>query len=514
MRSFKDHLLDSSIPKIYLYLAIILLGLPSCTRSEEEPGEVAITGRAQWTSPRVTKIPSPKPGTKIRFGDPVLVYGNEVYAGADHDGPGAMYIYSRAGSSWGPPFRLTSSDGKKGEQFGNPARSKDLLISASGSGHGAAYLFKRSGSKWKEIGKLTAANNGPGRGYEYPAIDTDTIAIGSVGWYDPKNPLFDHGALYILERTGTKWVEQQILFPSYKGAGWLGFGLTNDIDGDIVITSAHKENGWTGAAYVFGRQGTQWKQEARLVPTDLKLDDTFGGDLALDGDTAVVAASGHDAMGTGSGAVYVFDRSGTKWLQSQKILPKDLKPKSFFGSSVDIDGKYMAVGALGDSNLGPYAGAVYIFEKQSTKWVQKYKIYAPGGKSKDSFGYSISIDYPLVAVTAFEPISAAIYIIELNVLVSHDGGPPGGPDLSLDLAPPPDASVPDVHDDIVPDLPDSSDLPLASDSQPPATDPGCSCTLARRNQMDHFILIVLFAGACLFLFRRRNKEAGQLRLRK
>lgn len=501
MRSFKESLLESSVPKRYLYLAVALLGLPTCLRSEENLGEVNSMGRAQWISPQVTKISSPKPGSTIWFGVPVLVYENEVYAGAEYDDTGAVYVYSRAGSNWGPPFRLAPSDGKKGDQFGKPARSKDLLIAASANGYGAVYLFKQSGSTWKEAAKLTATKNNLTRGYTYPTIDENTIAIGSGGWYTPSDPQFELGAVYVLQRSGTQWGEQQILFPGYVGSGWAGFGLVNDIDGDTVVTAAKKENKSTGAAYIFGRKGTQWKKEVRIEPNDLKQYDLFGIDLALDGDTVVVGAYGQDVKGTMSGAIYVFNRSGTKWLQSQKIQPKDLKTYSKFGQSVDVDGDYMVVGAPGDSYQGLYAGAVYIFKKQSTKWIQMYKIYAPGGKSNNNFGYSVSIDYPLVATAAFGPTIEAIYIIELNVLVNHDGGPPGNPDLNLDVAPPPDTRQPS---DSAPDRFDQTELSLTDDQQPPATAPGCSCTLDHETRAGHLIFALLFAGGLALWLRKRK----------
>ncbi|MCX6885338.1 MAG: FG-GAP repeat protein [Verrucomicrobia bacterium] len=82
----------------------------------------------------------------------------------------------------------------------------------------------------------------------------------------------------------------------------------------------------SGAAYVFVRSGTTWSQQAYLKASNTDAVDNFGRGVAVSGDTVVVGASGEDSsttgvnstqnnMGTGSGAAYVFVRSGTTWSQ-------------------------------------------------------------------------------------------------------------------------------------------------------------------------------------------------------
>lgn len=436
--------------------------------------------RPQWISPRVTKIPSPLPGIDIQFGWPVLVHGSEIYATAQEDDTGAVFIYSRVGSAWSSHIRLTASDGKTADRFGGPSIDGDLMFIGSGNGGGSTYVFGRNGSTWKEIDKLTQVNGG----FSPPAFDKDTLAIGSSGYYDTKVPSLKHGAVYVLYRSGTTWIEKDTLTPSRKGNNWR-FGNNVDIDDNTIVVGVHKEplvgmsTGWAGAAYAFGRQGTVWKQEARLAPNDLKPDDGFGWDLALDGNTLVVGAFAQDSMGSNSGAVYVFNRSGTKWTQVQKILPGDLKKDSMLGHGVAIDGDYMALGALGDSDQGYFAGAVYIYQRSGSKWIQKHKVYAPDGKADTALGTSVSLDYPIVAASAVGK-TEAVYVIELNVLVKHDGGPPGSSldkglpdqDLSIDLVPPPDKTSPS---DSAHDLRDPSDLSWGDGA--PGAEPGCSCTV-------------------------------------
>jgi hypothetical protein len=48
---------------------------------------------------------------------------------------------------------------------------------------------------------------------------------------------------------------------------------------------------FSGAAYVFVREGTTWSQQAYLKASNPELDDRFGGSLAISGDTIVVGAA-------------------------------------------------------------------------------------------------------------------------------------------------------------------------------------------------------------------------------
>ena len=76
-----------------------------------------------------------------------------------------------------------------------------------------------------------------------------------------------------------------------------------------------------GAAYVFGRSGGVWSQQAYLKASNTAAGDLFGVSVAISGDTVVVGASGEDSSATGvngdgsdnsasyAGAAYVFESS-------------------------------------------------------------------------------------------------------------------------------------------------------------------------------------------------------------
>ena len=398
-------------------------------------------------------------------------------------------------------MELTAPKGFAPITFGSdPARLDDLLfvggVEDKPYTKAAKYVFKRSGSTWKTIQKLSASNPAPAHMQAFghgTVVEKDTLVLGAPG-YGSDRYSSGAGAAYIFERGGTQWEKKQFLVASTRSLN-ADFASANAIDGDTLAISAPgevlwpKTSGRAGAAYVFVRQGAKWKEEQRIVPSDLKENDWFGEDLDLDGDTLVVGAWGQDERGGESGAAYVFNRTGTKWAQAQKILPADLKKDSCLGSGVAIEGDIMALGAPGDGDQGEVAGAVYIYQRNGMVWKQKHKVHAPGGRAGDFFGGVVAMDYPIVAVRATN--IEAIYIIELNVLADHDGGPPG----CLDRWPEPDRSAPA----------DRGQVDQAGNAGQGSEQTGCSCSLEGGQRPEPLTVMMLLALACALFASRRAR---------
>lgn len=109
-------------------------------------------------------------------------------------------------------------------------------------------------------------------------------------------------------------------------------------------------------------------QQAQLFASDGAGADRFGRAVAISGDTVVVGAD-LDNIGATSdqGSAYVFVRSGTTWVEQQKLTASDGAAGDFFGISVAISGETIVLGAFGhgisnaysdtdsESNTIPYA---------------------------------------------------------------------------------------------------------------------------------------------------------------
>lgn len=194
--------------------------------------------------------------------------------------------------------------------------------------------------------------------------------------------------------TPRAYAEQAGLIADDGAAGDnFGSAVSLSQDGNTAVLGAPNVNSGTGAAYVFTRSGTTWTQQQELTRSDPGADDLFGFSVALsgDGNYAIVGAYQDSPIAAGSGSVYVFVRNGSVWSQQQKLTASDGSANAQFGRAVAIngDGTIVLVGAEGDDN---YTGAAYAFTRSSTVWSQQgTKLKANDAAADSFFGSAVSL---------------------------------------------------------------------------------------------------------------------------
>ncbi len=222
------------------------------------------------------------------------------------------------------------------------------------------------------------------------------------------------------------------------------FGTSVAMSGDTLVVGASGEssnasgvngdqnnnslNG-AGAVYVFVRNRDSWSQQAYLKASNPGTFDSFGVSVAISGDTVVVGANAEDSNATGvngdqndnsisgSGAAYVFVRTGTNW--SQQAYLKASNPGAFdsFGFRVAVSGDTVVAGALSeDSNAttingnqsddsATNSGAAYVFVRSGTNWSQQAYLKASNaetgtGFNRDSFGSGVAVSGDTIVIGA------------------------------------------------------------------------------------------------------------------
>lgn len=135
-------------------------------------------------------------------------------------------------------------------------------------------------------------------------------------------------------------------------------------------------------------------EQAVLEAPDGASQDRFGVALDLDGDTLVVGASGHN---TGSGAAYVFVRTGSSWGTPDKLRAPDGGPWDAFGSAVAVEGDRIAVGAPGEEVGSELTGAVYVFARSEGSWIFEEKLLPSGSTGVPTLGRRVAVSGDRVA---------------------------------------------------------------------------------------------------------------------
>ncbi len=234
-------------------------------------------------------------------------------------------------------------------------------------------------------------------------ISGDRAIVGTL------NGTFDGMQVYILEYTDQgSWSQQQVL----TGTGSSSFGESVAINGDTALIGASGED----KAYVYREDSSGWSLEQTLSTTGTT---SFGSSVAIDGDVAVIGDYNNGDMQ--EGAAYVFTRSGTTWSVAAKLVASSRSTSDGFGVQVAIDGDTIVVGADLDDTEATNAGAVYIFEKSGSDWgtnctgsspktcEQTQKVTAESdASSTDFFGEAVDVSGNTIIVGGYS--GGAVYI--------------------------------------------------------------------------------------------------------
>ena len=160
---------------------------------------------------------------------------------------------------------------------------------------------------------------------------------------------------------------------------------------NLAVVGASEDDDWgdqSGAAYVYMRTATQWREQTRLVAADGAISNRFGFSVAASDDLIVAGAPLADGNTNASGAAYVFSWNGTEAIQQAKLSGLDAASSNRFGHSVSVNADRILVGAPGTNSRG----AAYVFALNSTNWVQQAKLSGSLGGTNDHFGTAVSLD--------------------------------------------------------------------------------------------------------------------------
>ncbi|WP_428310873.1 GEVED domain-containing protein [Hydrocarboniphaga sp.] len=293
-------------------------------------------------------------GSYLHFGQAVALYGDTALVSSPYEDyeTGAVYVYVRSGSSWTQQARIYNNVSE--EELGRAIalNGDTALISANEYG-GSVFVYQRSGTVWSEQAQLNGTDQGTNDSFgSAVAIDGDSAVVGSS---TDQQTLYSQGTAYVFVRSGNSWAQQAKLIAA-DPKSYSRFGGAVAISGDTVAIGASQVN----ATYIFGRSGTAWTQQAKLKAADGQSNDNFGSSVALSGDSLLIGAAG-DAEYS-AGAAYLFLRRAGAWTQQSKLIDANGRVDDAFGGSVALAGTTLGVGAeLADGPAGVDSGAVSVF---------------------------------------------------------------------------------------------------------------------------------------------------------
>ncbi|MDX2055726.1 MAG: cadherin-like beta sandwich domain-containing protein [Polyangiaceae bacterium] len=428
---------------VTVYSAAVGLGAQTITLTPTVPtdakvtiaGQAVISG-ASWTSPVLNLSANAITIVVSQDGHPSQNYTLTVNRGMSQEA--YVKASNAAAYEFGDAVAL-SNDGSTLAVGAFQDSSNATLDDYSG----AVYVFTRSGTTWSQQAYLRGSNTEPVDFFGFSVSlsgNGDTLAVGApaedsaakgVNGSQGDNSALAAGAAYVFTRTGNAWTQQAYVKASNtEGFDRFGTTVTLSQHGSFLAVTAQDEassgvNGsqtdnsmeGSGAVYVFARATNTWTQQAYLKASNAGAGDFFGGALGLSADGATLAVgapaeagaaigvnpgngSQTDNSAAASGAVYLFARSGEAWAQQAYLKASNTGAGDNFGSSLSLsqDGATLAVGASGeDSNGDPTnngaagSGAVYVYARANNVWNQGAYLKASNLGAGDGFGGSVAL---------------------------------------------------------------------------------------------------------------------------
>ena len=318
---------------------------------------VAISGdRVLIGAPRAAVGSTPTAGRAFIFSRTGNVWSREATLISGFPGPATGDLYGHSVALFGE----TAVVGAYGSDVGGNQNQGRVTV----------HLKPPAPEPWAARAVLTASDGAASDSFGFSVAGSgNTIVVGAFADDVGANP--DQGSVYVFVGSAHSWTLQQHLTAA-DGAAADSFGYSVALHGERILVGANRDavgaNMFQGSAYVFLRSGVTWSQQQKLTASDGATNDFFGTSVALSEETAVVGANLDDVNANlNQGSAYVFGRTGSVWTQQQRLIGPPGASDDDFGRSVALSGALIAVGApQAEPPSSPASGKVPVPSSFST----------------------------------------------------------------------------------------------------------------------------------------------------
>lgn len=342
-----------------------------------------------WQSPNKNwvyskNIPKPSANANAQFGISTAIDASGNYAVIGAPEPfanGKLTIVSGLGLGTTTTITPTYSGNNR---IGSSVAMNDFgnIIVATDRLTDRVAIFTRSVNTWNQVQTITLSNISAGSDACTMDGSGDYISIGSGG----------NALVYF--NTGGTWSLQQTI-PVTTSITW-----PVSLSGDGTYLAAGNTATANGIVSIFTRSGTTWSSQANISPSIPIPGEGFGSKVAINnyGNVLFVGAPQATVGGNlGVGAVYIYNRTGNSWNQTQIITPSDTAASQGFGGSIslNVNGDTAMIGSPSfDGNSGNQSnnqGKVYYFENINNVWQQKQSFQSPNIAGTEFFGSDVAM---------------------------------------------------------------------------------------------------------------------------
>ncbi|SNT11027.1 FG-GAP repeat-containing protein [Ekhidna lutea] len=352
-----------------------------------------------------------------RFGYDFDLTDNRLAIGVPYDDNGAnnaglIYIYQRGESNWTYSYTMVGdqSNGNLGNTLSFSQRNSSIYRLAAyergQDGQGEIRIYSSaSGTSFGSYRTILDSNPEDYGFFGKSSICIkETYILGARDNADINGT--NSGVVYFATETAeyNDWgsIVQKLPTPYTSPFRYESeFGSSIDIDGNTAVIGAPNDYYGSGFAEVYQKTNLGWNKIATLTESSNIYDNNFGSSVSIDGNWIAVGASG----GKDTDRVYMFKKPASGWTdmtETAVISATDIVAGDNFGRSVYLKGNTLVVGSYRNRNNSLYTGAAYVYTKSEgadwTSTTQTAKLTASDGASNDYFGWSVATDEGVIVV--------------------------------------------------------------------------------------------------------------------
>lgn len=327
-------------------------------------------------------VTHPSADAQAFFGAALALQDATLAVGSPHDAgggfrSGAVFTYQRHASGWTLQQVLQRPQRMPDDLTGSAVAldGRTLVVGvpkADGAAldTGAVEVFERRDDAWSHAATLVAPEARVGALFGLAvAVSGDTIFVGAPG-EDILGPMA--GRLHVYQRTNAGWQWTAAVGCPAGPRGWFGAAVAA-APGCVVVGAPRAARSLDpgpyvrGAAWVLEWIDGAWRCGAMLTAPSVEQGDALGCTAATDGSTVVLGATADSMRGRLVGCAFVFSRNGRGTWSSQRLDPDSVDPTALVGHGIAVDGRWIAVGRLGDPESDPAPGEVTLFMRETAR---------------------------------------------------------------------------------------------------------------------------------------------------
>lgn len=304
------------------------------------------------------------------FGASVSIDGDYAAVSAPNDpysgftNLGSVYIYHRLAGNWVQEANVLCPAANRANlvRFGTQVslNGASLAVGAQyeNSSRGAVYVFTRTGTSWTLEQRLQPAGMAAAALFGGSLdIKDDNLVVGAQG--DNSVNGNATGAVYVFSRAAGAWTQRAKIVGSTATSS-TQFGRSVSLSGTRLAVAAPFKD--SGAAYVFRQLDINtWAQEGgAIMSPDAPQASIYAQDLSMDETVTHLAISGSSSGPGGPAVVDIFQRISGSWQFMTRR--SQVAANAQYGNAIDFQDGVLMVGAMSADPSGiANAGLAYAY---------------------------------------------------------------------------------------------------------------------------------------------------------